>query len=182
MILLSPVLTQLSARTERILSGNVYPFKFRQYMHNLLRGLQIAFRNLFLQMIIILLWLLLAALIPSISVATPVIVLLIGFYFYGFYFMDYVSERLGYSLDESVSFIRKHAALSFTIGGVFSALFFIPYVGVIVAPILASIAATIAVDKVVGLKDSIRGRGDTKGMKGDPRTLDSQFSGGNRNI
>ncbi|MCC7302036.1 MAG: EI24 domain-containing protein [Bacteroidia bacterium] len=182
MILLSPVLTQLSARTERLLTANVYPFRFKQYLHNLLRGLQIAFRNLFLQMIIILLWLTFAAFIPNMQAATPVIVIIIGFYFYGFYFMDYVSERLGYSLDESVTFIRKNAALSFTIGGIFTALFLIPYAGVIIAPVLASVASTIAVDRVVGLKNVIRGRFE-KGEKGaDPRSDQAFFSKGGRNI
>ena len=177
MILLSPVLTQLSARTERILSGHTYPFGFRQYVHNLLRGLQIAFRNLFFQMIIVMLWLVIAAFVPGADVATPVVVFFIGFYFYGFYFMDYVSERLGYNLQESVNFIRKNAAFAFTIGGIFSLLFLIPYAGVVVAPISASIAATIGVDKVVGLRNSIRGRVEGgKVKKGDPRDSGSDFS------
>ncbi len=176
MILLSPVLTQLSARTERILSGNHYPFGFRQYIHNLLRGLQIAFRNLFTQMMIILIWLVFAAFIPGIDAATPVVVFLIGFYFYGFYFMDYVSERLGYTLEESVNFIRKNAAFAFTIGGIFSGLFMIPYAGVIIAPITASIAATIGVDKVVGLRNTIRGRvEDDSLVTGDPSKTGKGF-------
>ena len=175
MILLSPVLTQLSAKAERILSGNLYPFGFRQYLHNLLRGLQIAFRNMLLQMLIMAFWLVLTLVIPPLQFATGVVVFLVGFYFYGFYFMDYVSERLGYTLEQSISFIRKNAVFAFSIGGIFSLIFLIPYAGVIVGPITASIAATIGVDMVVGLKDKIRRKAEESVEAMDPVGKNSGF-------
>jgi CysZ protein len=149
MILLSPVLTRLSEKTERLLTGKKNKLTWLQFFTNLFRAIQIAIRNMVIQMLIIAAWLVLTLIIPVLAEASGVVIFMVGFYFYGFFFMDYVSERLGYGLDESVSFIRKNWLIAFCLGGIFAGLFSIPYAGVVVAPITASIAATLAVHRVV---------------------------------
>ena len=55
-------------------------------------------------------------------------------------------------MEDSIKFIPKHAGLTIIVGGIFSALFLIPYAGVIIAPITGIVAATIGVHKIVDLK------------------------------
>lgn len=152
LILLSPVLARLSARTERILSGKRYPFDFRKYINDILRGIQIAVRNMLIQMFILAIWLLITLIFPFLQAGSEWVMFAIGFYFYGFYFIDYVSERLGYTIDESIIFIRHHVGLAFITGGIFSCIWMIPYAGGVIAPVLATIAATIGVHKIIDKK------------------------------
>jgi CysZ protein len=152
LILLSPVLARLSAQTERILTNKRYPFHFGKYINDILRGIQIAVRNMFIQMFILAIWLFFTLLFPVLQPASVWVMFGIGFYFYGFYFMDYVSERVGFSMNESIVFIRKHAGLAFITGGIFSCIFLIPYAGGVIAPVLATIAATVAVHKIIDKK------------------------------
>ena len=45
-IILSPLISHLSMKTEKILTGNTYPFSFRQLVHDVKRATQIVIRNL----------------------------------------------------------------------------------------------------------------------------------------
>jgi CysZ protein len=46
-IILSPILALLSERIEKIITGNKYKFSLRQLVHDIKRGIRIAFRNIF---------------------------------------------------------------------------------------------------------------------------------------
>ena len=48
-IILSPLLAHLSQKTERILTGNKYPFDLNQFLRDIKRGIRIALRNFFWQ-------------------------------------------------------------------------------------------------------------------------------------
>lgn len=152
LILLTPLNAMISARIERILTGNKYPFEFRQYVDDIYRGVNFAIRNLFRQSMIFVAWYLLTLLIPVLEVATFSVVFLVGAYYYGASLMDYTNERRRLSMEESVTFIRKHAGIAMAIGAVFYALFFVSFIGVVFAPIPGVVAATIAIDARVGLK------------------------------
>ena len=45
-ILLSPMISYLSMKTEKILTGNTYPFSFTQLIHDIKRATKIVIRNL----------------------------------------------------------------------------------------------------------------------------------------
>ena len=106
----------------------------------------------------------------------------IAFYYYGFSFIDYVNERQKLNMDESVQFVRQNRGLAVAIGMIYSILILMPvdlrvifsfssfenasfFVGIggfllhlilwffaATAPILAIVAATIAMNDVVDLK------------------------------
>lgn len=179
-IILSPLLASLSARIERILTGNKYKFNFIQLIHDIKRGMQIALRNIFWEYFFIVIVLGIASffggtvkdiLIFSIPVA-------IGFYFYGFAFLDYVNERRRLNIQQSVYFVSKHRGLAIAIGSIYSVFFLsffyvfrnfsklpsdtgtqllwgsilvITFILAAVAPILAITSATLSMHELVDL-------------------------------
>lgn len=108
---------------------------------------------------------------------------LIEFYYYGFSFLDYVAERRKLNVDESILFMRKHRGLVMSIGMVYSLMILVPVdlfalfdwqriseapIDVVsqflvhfslwfcasFAPILASVASTLAMHDLLDLKSN----------------------------
>jgi CysZ protein len=148
LMLISPALAILSEKTDKILTGINYPFRFRQFMKDVMRGILIALRNFFIEMGFMILFFF-VGFIPVIGWITPVIMFFITCYFYGFSMIDYSNEREKLNIRESVKFVRKNRGMAVANGMVFYfVFFFIPVVGFIFTPAYSVIAATIAVDKV----------------------------------
>jgi CysZ protein len=144
LILMSPIMAILSQRTETILTGKQFPFSAKQFFRDIIRGIGIAFRNMFFQGLILLasciiIW------VPVIGWLCPVFLLIISYYFYGFSMLDYVSERRKLSVFGSIAFVRKNKGLAIGNGFIFTLLFAIPFIGVVVSTVLAPVAACIAV-------------------------------------
>lgn len=184
-IILSPLISYLSMKTEKILTGNTYPFSFRQLVHDVKRAGKIVIRNLMWEYFFFLIILLVSFLGWEDPKSSPIFYLtfVIGFFYYGFAFIDYINERRRLDIDESIIFVRKHRGLAIVIGGVYSLLILVPLnvgalfdfsnfsneplqaLGVIffhlflwvcasIAPIIAIVAATIAMNDLVDLKSN----------------------------
>lgn len=151
LILMAPIMTTLSSRTEFLLTGNKYPFNLNQFIHDLYRGVNFAIRNLFRQMVIIIIWYLITLVFPVLNRFTFPVIFCLGSFYYGASLMDYTNERRRMSMEESINFIKRHSGIAISIGMFFSALFFIKYIGIIIAPVVCIIAATFAINKRVDL-------------------------------
>lgn len=184
-IILSPLISHLSMKTEKILTGNTYPFSFRQLVKDVKRAARIVLRNLMWEYFFFLIILIVSFLGWDDPKSSPIFYLtfVIGFFYYGFAFLDYINERRRLDIDESIIFVRKHRGLAIVIGGVYSLLILVPLnvgvlfdfsnfssepfqtLGVILfhlflwlcastAPIIAIVAATIAMNDLVDLKSN----------------------------
>lgn len=180
--LLSPLLAKLSEKTENILTGNKYPWDFAQLVNDVRRAMRIIVRNLMWEYFFFLIILIVSFIGWENPTSSPVFYLtfVIGFYYYGFAFMDYINERRRLTMDQSIAFMRKNRGLAIVIGGVYSILILVPvdisvlfnfkafsvnfwpalghfslnlllWICASTAPILAIIAATIAMDDLVDL-------------------------------
>jgi len=180
--LLSPLLAKLSEKTENILTGNKYPWNFAQLVSDVKRAMRIIVRNLMWEYFFFLIILIVSFIGWEDPTSSPIFYLtfVIGFYYYGFAFMDYINERRRLSMDQSISFMRENRGLAIAIGGVYSILILVPvdisvlfnfsafsvdfsgalgnfllnlflWICASAAPILAIIAATIAMDDLVDL-------------------------------
>ncbi len=148
--ILSPALTLLSEKTDKILTGHNYPFHFGQFLKDVFRGIRIVIRNFLIETAFMILFFFLSY-IPVVGWFLPVVLLFITWYFYGFSMIDYSNERFKLKLRESVRFVRKNRGMAISNGMVFYLFFFfVPVVGFIFAPAYSVIAATIAVSKVRG--------------------------------
>ena len=125
-IILSPLLALLSERIEKILTGNQYKFSLKQLINDIKRGMQIALRNIFWEYFFIVIILGVASFFGGGTTKSIIIFSLpiaIGFYFYGFAFIDYVNERRRLNIQQSVYFVSKHRGLAIAIGSIYSIFF-----------------------------------------------------------
>lgn len=180
--LLSPLLSYLSQKTEKAVTGKTYPFDLAQLWLDTRRGLRIVIRNILWEYAFFLVILVIATLGWEEARKSPVFYLsfAIGAFYYGFSFIDYVNERRRLTVEQSILFMRRHRGLALAIGAVYSVLILVPvdlsalfswerlsvepiyfltqfclhlflWICAASAPILASIAATLAMHELVDL-------------------------------
>jgi CysZ protein len=189
-ILLSPLLSHLSQKVEFILTGNEYKFDWGLLIQDVKRGFRIAIRNIMWEYFFFITVYLIAKLGWSDAEESPLfyLIFVIGFFYYGFSFMDYVNERLRLNVDQSVQFARKNRGLAIAIGSIYSIMIWVPvdlralfdwgsfgqtangggpfifiyhfiinlflWMCAAFAPIWSIVAATIAMNDVVNLKEA----------------------------
>jgi CysZ protein len=149
-IVMSPVFSYLSERTEKIKTGVDYPFSLRQLVKDVLRGVIIAIRNFSIEVILTLLMFILSF-IPIIGWLAAIVLFFISAYFYGFSFMDYALERKKLNLRQSVQFMRENKGIVIANGFVFSLCLIIPFCGVSLssfAAIVSVVAGTLAISEM----------------------------------
>jgi CysZ protein len=142
LIIGAPVFAYLSRKTEFILEGSDHTPTWAGMKSEAARGVYIAMRNCGWQTIY-LFGLILLSLLPVIGWITPLIVLIMECYYFGFSMLDYGFARNN-SSTESIRFIGRHKGLA--IGNGF--LFYLMHVVIIFAPAYAIIAATLTVRQV----------------------------------
>jgi len=114
-IIMAPVLSYLSEKTEKILTGNKYNANFLQIIKDILRGVFIALRNLFIYLLFVVLMFFISF-IPVIGLFSPFVLFIISSYFYGFSFIDYINERQKLTIKKSVANIRQNKGIALGIG------------------------------------------------------------------
>ena len=120
-VLLSPLMTYLSSKTEHIMTGKQYPFEWEQFWKDMLRAVRILVRNLVWQYVILTPLILISLIFwgeLNESPIYPIVLLVIGYYC-GFSLLDYINERRQLSVEDSIRFVRRHRGLALSIGVVF---------------------------------------------------------------
>lgn len=142
LIILAPLVAYLAEKTAHHLGYNTGKFKWNIFLKNTWRGIRINTRNLFKELLLTFL-LFIISFIPGIGIFIPIILILVQSYFYGFSLIDYSMELKSFSIKESLNFMRNNKLLAISIGGIFYALFLIPFIGWIFAPVYGTVAATV---------------------------------------
>jgi CysZ protein len=143
LIIGSPVFAYLSEKTESILENKEYPFSFVQLAKDIFRAIKIALRNILWQTVYVL-SIFILAFIPVVGWIAPLIAVMVECYYFGFSMLDYSSERNKLSAAESIRFISRHKGLAIGNGLVFFIMHFIPFIGWVLAPSYAVVAATLS--------------------------------------
>ena len=153
LIIGSPLFGYLSEKTESIIEGREFPFSWKQLFRDMARAIRLALRNTLWQTVYTV-SILILSFFPLIGWITPVIIIFIECYYYGFSMLDYSCERHKLSSAESIDFIANHKGLAIGNGIIFYLMHLVPIVGWILAPAYAVVAATISLyhrkDKVLG--------------------------------
>lgn len=197
-LILSPLLAMLSEKIEEILTGNVYPLNIVQLWHDIQRGGKIAIRNIMWEYFFLFIVLGLASFFPKNELKMVLIFsipILIGFYYFGFGFIDYINERRRLNIQQSSYFVRNHRGLAFAIGSIYSLVFMVPEflkylapetfsntylfltistIAVTIAPIIAITAATLSMHKIVGLENNEWAIKKKKNVKNNQQTDSNQ--------
>lgn len=152
LIVMSPVYSWLSERTEVHLTGRKYPFGFGRMLREVMHGILIALRNLLFQGLISIV-LLFCSFIPVIGLFSPIALFFVSAYFYGFSFMDYAIERKRLNVKQSVRYVNRNFGIVVGIGTVFTLMLMIPWIKILmcsVVSLLAVIAGAVAVNDTIG--------------------------------
>lgn len=178
-ILLSPLLSHISQKCEKLLTGATYNFSLKQIIRDVKRGIRLSLRNILFEYFFFLIIVIIATIGWGKPEQSPLfyITFIIGFYFYGFSFIDYNNERRKLDERESIYFVRSHRGLAMGIGMVYSLLILVPvnltilfsvtktttfvindyievgfhlllWICASIAPILAIVSATLAMNKI----------------------------------
>lgn len=163
LILMSPILAILSEKTEKIATGATYNINMVQFIKDVVRGVLIAVRNMFLEIGIYILVLLSTAsislvllfipifgtvLIPVVSFIGTIYMFFVSSYFYGFSYMDYTSERRKLKLGDSILFIKNNKGIAMGNGSVFAFATLLPWCGNFFSSffsIISVVAATLTI-------------------------------------
>jgi CysZ protein len=143
LIIGSPVFAYLSERTESIIEGRDFPFSFRQFINDVFRGVRLALRNTLWQSVFTI-SILILSFFPLVGWVTPVIMLFVECYYYGFSMLDYSCERHKLSPSESIEYITRHKGLAIGNGMMFFLMHLVPFAGWMLAPAYAVVAATLS--------------------------------------
>jgi CysZ protein len=146
LIIGSPVFAYLSEKTESIIEGKEFPFSFPQFLKDIIRGIKIALRNLLWQTVYVV-TILILSFIPVVGWIAPLVALLTECYYFGFSMLDYSSERNKLSTSQSIAFIGNHKGLAIGNGLVFYIMHLLPFIGWLLAPSYAVVAATLSLHK-----------------------------------
>ena len=143
-VIMSPFLAYVSEKTETILSGREYKFDFPQFIHDIFRGIALAIRNMFIELLISVVIFFLPVIpiigaLTSVTVGT-VLLFFVSAYFYGFSFIDYTLERQRLSVQQSVKLMRQQKGTACGHGLIFALILFIPIVGAFISAVYAIIS------------------------------------------
>lgn len=150
LVLLAPLMAYASERAEEILTGRTYPFSFAQLMKDALRGALIALRNGVLEAVITLVIWTASLFLPIVTPISIVLLFLVSAYFYGFSMFDYVFERRRMRIGESTRAVNDQLGAVLANGACFSVLMKVPLLGLMLAPVLASVGAAITISRREG--------------------------------
>lgn len=147
LIIGSPLFAYLSEKTASIIEGKDFPFSFSQLMKDAWRGSKLALRNTIWQTVY-LIFIFFLSFIPLFGWITPLIALFVECYYYGFSMMDYSCERNKMSPGASIQFIGRHKGLAIGNGLIFYLMHGVIFIGWILAPAYAVVAATISLHRI----------------------------------
>jgi CysZ protein len=149
LMLLSPVFALLSESAEEKLTGNKFPFSFKQLLKDILRGIAISLRNMILEYFFMFVCFILTLAFPPLAFVTTPFLLFLGWYYVGFTLLDYNSERHRFGVTQSTRFIKENMGYACGIGFVYSVFLALPFIvgsviGMMFGPALAVVGATIS--------------------------------------
>lgn len=156
LILLSPLFALLSESAEEKINGNKYPFKLKQLIIDIFRGIGISIRNMLLEYFFIIICFVITILFPPLAFITTPFLLFVSWYYVGFTMLDYNFERHKMSISQSTRFTRKNRGLACGIGAVYALFMLLPaFIGLMFGPVIAVVGATTSFLEVKGKEDSI---------------------------
>ncbi|MEN0048558.1 MAG: EI24 domain-containing protein [Bacteroidota bacterium] len=144
-IAVSPFMSLLSEKVEKRLKNQASstPFKFDKFLKDIVRGLSLALRNIFWELLFTVILMIASFIFPIIAPFTAVLIFIIQAYYAGFGNLDFTMER-HFGSRESIQFVRENRGLAIGNGAVFLWML-LTGIGFLFAPTLATIAGTVEV-------------------------------------
>ncbi len=146
LIVFAPFLAYISDRVQSIVSPGREPLCTRTFFAYCTRGMRLAVKNFFIELIITTGILLFSLLIGWLLPLAPFAILAVESYFFGYAMIDYRNEYYDIPPDVSHEIIAEHSGLAIGNGLIFNISLLIPLIGFLFAPVIALIAAGLSVN------------------------------------
>ena len=140
--LFSPIMSMLSEHVDNIFTEEEPKFSVVRFVRELLRTVGILITGFIFSSLVMMIWSLFAW-ISDFKAITPYILFVLKAFFIGFNFFDYSLERDQVSVGKSWRYGFNRPLLMLLTGGLFSLIFAIPILGVMLAPYLVTVLSTI---------------------------------------
>lgn len=140
--LLSPFNTILSEKVDSSLTGKIYTFSIIAVINDLVRMIFVVLLALFLELFALGCYWVISFFIPF-DFIDQIAYFLIAAFFYGFSFYDYSLERYQIGVFGSLGYAFSHFFIVTISGAIFLLIYSIPFVGVVIAPVLTTMISTI---------------------------------------
>lgn len=140
--LISPFLALLSEKVEEEKTGRQFPFSWSQLFRDLWRAAGINFRNFIFELIATILFAILTF-IPLVGLLSPVALLIVQSYFFGFALLDFNAERHRMDRRTTEAWMRRNFWSVGGVGLIFHFIFLIPVIGWFLAPVWSTMAGTL---------------------------------------
>ncbi len=144
LVCFSPFNCILSEKYDNYITGNKFDGGFVRMLNDLLRALFIVILAIIMEYLFIFVYWIVSGLIPDVigEYIDPIMYFLIPSFFIGFAFYDYSLERYGEGTFSSWGYAFKRMLAMLVAGSLFTLLFKIPYVGIILAPVILTMLST----------------------------------------
>jgi len=142
LICVSPFMGPLSAKVESIITGesNESNFSLKQTSYEIIRGIRLSLRNIVRELSLTLI-LIIFGLIPIFTVFIAPLIFFVQSYYAGFSNLDYYLERRA-TLKQSIAYVKRNRGMAIGNGAGFMLLLLIPVLGLFLAPVMSTVAAT----------------------------------------
>lgn len=147
-ILLAPLLAYISAITEQKLTGKSYDFHWLEFASDILRGILLTLRNIFLETLAVVAVFLLSLIFPLAGIVLSLALFMVNCYFMGFNFIDYAAERKRMSIGESAAWMKKNYMAVSGFGLAYNLVSVFPILDWLIAPISAASGGAILFEEL----------------------------------
>jgi CysZ protein len=141
--LLSPAFSFIGGKVQDLLHGTEAPFSWRQLLSDMARGMAVAARSLFWELLLTGL-LVALSFIPVLAPFTALLLVLLEWYFLGLSMADVRHEYKRLNARDALRVSRRRKGLVLGIGAGMYLFLLVPLLGVLLAPIFGMVAAGIA--------------------------------------
>lgn len=140
LVILSPINNILSEKYDSYLTGNSFSFSFIRLLNDFIRMLFLVTAALVLEYLFLIIWWFLSWVLPDFI--GEAMFFLISSFFIGFSFYDYSLERYQYGFFKSWNFGFAKLGTVIITGAIFTLIFRIPAIGIIISPVLVTLIST----------------------------------------
>ncbi|MGB0933744.1 MAG: hypothetical protein ACPGU5_05645 [Lishizhenia sp.] len=140
--LFSPFNTLLGEKLDYEISNQKIDGGFGRILSDLVRMIGILIIGLLFDFCFFIIWNLTIGSLFNVEFLSPYLSLVIGSFWLGFSFYDFALERKQINIGKSYSFALKNFFHTVLTGLLFSALMLIPYIGIVIAPVLITMLST----------------------------------------
>lgn len=142
--ILAPVNTLLGEKLDEQISGKESKGGVIRFINDLIRMIFVVILALLLELLFISLYWIISSLLGFPEIVNTIFYFLIAAFFFGFAFYDFALERYSKGVFSSLSFAFSHLLGMIVLGSIFLGIYSIPWVGILLAPVLSIMISTVA--------------------------------------